>query len=333
MKLLAFPRLDDTRLARIRQAAAPMQVVSPPDERHAQAVIRDADAFFGKLTPPLLAAAQQLRWVQAPTASLEHYLFPELIAHPCKLTNMRGLYSDVVAEHAFGMLIALCRNFPQYVRQQEHGLWAPVGGEQARGDFISGPGTVTAIDRAHRHLAGSTLGIVGLGEIGREIARKAVAFDLRVVAVDPRTDQVVPGVETIWPPDELDELLAASDFVIIAAPHTPQTAGLFRRQQFARMKRTAYLINVGRGAIVDLNDLATALAAGDIAGAGLDVFATEPLPAEHPLWRMEKVILTPHIAGYGTQIAGRHLQVVLDNVARFVRGEPLMNEVDKAHWY
>ncbi|MBX9790492.1 MAG: D-2-hydroxyacid dehydrogenase [Pirellulales bacterium] len=333
MKLIVFPPLDDTRLTRIRQAAAPMQVVSPSDEQQALAEIRDADAFFGKLTPPLLAAAQQLRWVQAPTASLEHYLFPELIAHPSKLTNMRGLYSDVVAEHAIGMLIALCRNFPQYVRQQQHDHWAPVGGEEARGDFISGPGTVTAIDRAHRHLAGSTLGIVGLGEIGREIARKAVAFDLRLVAVDPHTDQKVPGVEMIWPPAELDELLTASDFVIIAAPHTPQTAGLFGRTQFERMMRTAYLINVGRGAIVNLSDLAAALAAGDIAGAGLDVFETEPLPAEHPLWRMDNVILTPHIAGYGTQIAGRHLQVVLDNVARFVRGETLLNEVDKARWY
>ena len=333
MKLVAFPPLDDARLTRIRQAAAPMEVISAVDERHALAEIRDADAFFGKLTPPLLAAAQKLRWVQAATASLEHYIFPELVAHRCKLTNMRGLYSDVVAEHAFGMLIALCRNFPRYVRQQQHGLWAPVGGEEARGDFISGPGTVTAIDRAHRHLAGSTLGIVGLGEIGREIARKAVAFDLRVVAVDPRADQKVPGVVTTWPPDQLDELLTASDFVIIAAPHTPQTAGLFRRAQFERMKPTAYLINVGRGAIVNLNDLAAALAAGQIAGAGLDVFETEPLPADHPLWRMENVILTPHIAGYGTQIADRHLQVVLDNVARFVRGETLRNVVDKARWY
>jgi phosphoglycerate dehydrogenase-like enzyme len=333
VKLVAFPPLDDARLSRIRQAAAPMQVVSPPDERQALAEIRDADAFFGKLTPPLLSAAEKLRWLQAPTVSLEHYIFPELVAHSCTLTNMRGLYSDVVSEHAFGMLIALCRHFPRYVRQQQHGLWAPVGGEEVRGDFISGPGTVTAIDRAHRHLAGGTLGIVGLGGIGREIARKATAFDLRVVAVDPRTDQAVPGIEHIWPPEQLERLLDESDFVIIAAPHTPQTARLFGAAQFERMKRTAYLINVGRGAIVDLSDLATALAAGVIAGAGLDVFEIEPLPVDHPLWRLENVIITPHIAGYSTQIAARHLQVVLDNVVRFVRGEPLRNVVDKSRWY
>lgn len=333
MKLVAFPRLDDDRLSRIRQAAPTMKIVSPANDRQALAEIRDADAFFGKLTPPLLAVAEKLRWVQAPTASLEHYVFPELVDHPCVLTNMRGLYSDVVSEHAFGMLIALCRHFPQYIRQQQQGLWAPVCGESARGDFISGPGTVTAIDRAHRHLAGSTLGIVGLGEIGREILRKALAFDMRVVAVDPRTDQAVLGVERIFPPEQLDSLLAVSDFVIIAAPHTPQTARLFGAAQFERMKRSAYLINVGRGAIVDLSELATALAAGVIAGAGLDVFETEPLPADHPLWRLPNVILTPHIAGYSTQIAERHLQVVLENVARFVRGDSLLNEVDKARWY
>ncbi len=333
MKLVAFPAIDDERLSRIQQAAAAIAVVSSPDERQAIAEIRDADAFFGKLTPPLLAAAQRLRWVQAPTASLEHYIFPELVAHPCTLTNMRGLYSDVVAEHAFGLLIALCRHFARYVRQQQQGLWAPVGGEEARGDFISGPGTVTAIDRAHRHLAGSTLGIVGLGEIGRELVRKAQAFDMRVVAVDPRCDQSVAALDIIWPPDQLDQLLAASDFVIVAAPHTPQTASWFRTAQFERMKRTAYLINVGRGAIVNLSELAAALATGVIAGAGLDVFETEPLPADHPLWRLENVILTPHVAGYSVQIAERHLQVVLDNVVRFAAGEPLRNVVDKSRWY
>ncbi|MGD9645743.1 MAG: D-2-hydroxyacid dehydrogenase [Pirellulales bacterium] len=333
MKLVCYPAIDDERLSRIRHAAPALEVVSSPDEAHALAEIRDADAFFGKLTPSLLAAAQRLRWVQAATASLEHYIFPDLVEHACTLTNMRGLYSDVVAEHAIGMLIALCRNFPRYIRQQQQGIWAPVGGEEARGDFISGPGTVTAIDRAHRHLAGSTLGIVGLGEIGREIARKAEAFDLHVVAVDPHNDQVVKSVDTIWPPDQLDRLLAASDFVIIAAPHTPQTARLFSAAQFERMKRSAFLINVGRGAIVDLDDLAAALAAGKISGAGLDVFETEPLPADHPLWCMENVIVTPHIAGYSTEIAERHLQVVLDNVSRFVRGEPLRNVVDKSRWY
>lgn len=333
MKLVIYPPIDQERRTQIERAAAPMTVVSPEDAEHAMREIRDADAFFGKITPELLAAARQLRWIQAPTASLEHYIFPELAAHACALTNMRGLYSDVVAEHAFGLLIALCREFPRYIRQQQSATWSPAGGENERSDFISGPGTTNGIDRAHRHLAGSTLGIVGLGEIGRGIAKRAAAFEMRIVAVDPQPSQSVPGVERIWPTETLHELLAESDFVIIAAPHTPETAGLFCRERFAQMKCTAYLINVGRGAIVNLADLAQALADKTIAGAGLDVFETEPLPADHPLWRTENVIITPHVAGYSTNIARRHLQVVLDNVGHFVRGEPLRNLVDKQRWY
>jgi phosphoglycerate dehydrogenase-like enzyme len=333
VKLVIFPPVDAQRLSKIEEAAAPMSVVSPDEVADALRAIADADAFFGKLTPELLSAAKKLRWVQAPTASLEHYIFPELASHPCALTNMRGLYSDVVAEHAFGLLIALCREFPRYILQQQTATWSPAGGENERSDFISGPGTTNGIDRAHRHLSGCTLGIVGLGEIGREIARKAEAFDMRVVAVDPQIAQAVCGVEKIWPTEQLPLLLAESDFVIIAAPHTPETAGLFRRERFAQMKRSALLINVGRGAIVNLADLAAALAEGVIAGAGLDVFETEPLPANHPLWRMENVIITPHVAGYSTQIAERHLQVMLENVGRFMRGEPLRNMVDKRRWY
>src|SRR5262249_2703075 len=132
----------------------------------------------------------------------------------------------------------------------------------------------------------------------------------------------------------LPELLAGSDYVVIAAPHTPQTEKMFRRPQFQQMKRTGFLINIGRGAIVDLADLTAALQAGELAGAALDVFETEPLPAEHPLWKMgERVILTPHVAGYSPRIAERHLGVLLDNLRRFVHGQPLRNVVNKALWF
>ena len=132
----------------------------------------------------------------------------------------------------------------------------------------------------------------------------------------------------------MHRLLSASDFVVIAAPHTPRTQKMFRREQFRQMKPTAYLINVGRGAIVDLADLTEALRAGEIAGAGLDVFETEPLPAEHPLWDMaDRVLITPHVAGYSPRIAERHLAQLVENVRRFVAKEPLQNVVDKAEWY
>jgi phosphoglycerate dehydrogenase-like enzyme len=156
---------------------------------------------------------------------------------------------------------------------------------------------------------------------------------MRVLAVDPVQTRAPDGVAALWRLDRLADLLGASDFVVIAAPHTPETVKLFDRARLRQMKRTGYLINIGRGAIVDLADLVAALRAGELAGAALDVFEVEPLPADHPLWAMENVILTPHVAGASARIAGRHLAVLLDNVGRFVRGEPLENVASKEAWF
>jgi phosphoglycerate dehydrogenase-like enzyme len=334
MKLVIHPAVEPERLARITEAAAPMSVVNAATEADALEHMHETDAFFGKITPPLLAAARRLRWVQAPTASLEHYLFPELTAHSCVLTNMRGLFSDVIADQVFGYILCFARNLHRYILQQQQAKWLPIGGEGGRVSFATGPGVVNDIDRAHLHLGDATLGVVGLGSIGSEVARRGLAFSMHVVAVDPVQTQAPPGVAALWPVERLPELLAQSDFVVIAAPHTPATQRLFRRPQFRQMKRGAYLINIGRGAIVDLTDLTAALEAGELAGAALDVFETEPLPADHPLWRLsDKVILTPHVAGYSPRIAERHLGVLLDNVRRFVRDEPLRNVVNKALWF
>jgi phosphoglycerate dehydrogenase-like enzyme len=333
MKLVIHPPIDAFRLTKIKAAAGDMTVVNAADETDAEHALPDATAFFGKLTPRLLAAGPKLRWVQSPTASLEHYVFPELIAHPCVLTNMRGLFSDVIADQVFGYILCFARNLHRYIRQQQQALWQPVGGEDARVSFAAGPGVVNAIDRAHLHLADCTLGVVGLGAIGAEVAKRGRAFYMRVQAIDPVRTQPPEGVVAIWKPERLPELLAASDFVVIAAPHTPQTEKMFRRAQFRQMKKSAFVINIGRGAIVDLADLTAALEAKEIAGAGLDVFETEPLPAEHPLWKMENVILTPHVAGYSPRIAERHLGVLLDNIRRFRAGESLRNVVDKAMWF
>jgi phosphoglycerate dehydrogenase-like enzyme len=332
-KLLIYPPVDDHRLDRIRQAAGPMAVVNADDAEQALREIRDADAFFGKLTPPLLAAAGRLSWVQAPTASLEHFLFPELAAHHCTLTNMRGLFSDVIADHVFGYILCFARNLHLYLRQQLQCRWEPVGGEEGQATFATGPGQVSASDRAHRHVSDSTLGIVGLGSIGAEVARRGAAFGMRALAVDPTRRDRPDTVTALWPVDRLPELLAESDFVVIAAPHTPETAGMFGSRQFQQMKRTAYLINVGRGVIVQLDALCAALKTGEIAGAALDVFEQEPLPADHPLWQMESVIITPHVAACSVRIAERHLEVLLDNVRRYIHGEPLRNVVDKQRWY
>mgnify|MGYP001170184097 CR=1 FL=1 len=333
MKLVIHPAVDADRLGSILAAAGSMQVINAAGDAEARAAIVDADAFFGKLTAPLLAASTRLRWVQSPTASLEHYIFPELVEHPAVLTNMRGLYSDVIAEHVLGMMLCFTRNLHRYIRNQSSGNWDPAGGEHERVTFATGPGVSNAIDRAHANLGDLTLGIVGLGSIGLEIARTCASFGMRIVAVDPVRQAAPIGVADLLPPERLHDLLAESDFVVIAAPHTPETEQLFRRPQFQAMKRTAYLINIGRGAIVNLDDLVAALRAGEIAGAGLDVFETEPLPPDHPLWKMENVIITPHVAGQSRRVPPRHLQLVVDNVGRFVRGEELLNPVDKRRWF
>ena len=333
MKMLIYPAVESERLRKIVEAARPMLVVNADGEEAALREIADADAFFGKLTPALLAAAGRLRWVQSPTASLEHYMFPELVDHPCRLTNMRGIYADVIADHVFGYIICFARKFPLYFRQQLRSHWEAAGGEAERSGFVLGPSRVSGMDRAHQHLPDSTLGIVGLGSIGSEIARRGLAFGMRVLAVDPQQQQAPDGVEALWRPDRLADLLSASDFVVVAAPHTPETEKLFRRSLFQQMKPDAYFINIGRGMIVDLADLTEVLQAGEIAGAGLDVFETEPLPPDHPLWKMDNVIVTPHVAAATPRIAERHLGVLLENVRHFAAGKPLRNLVDKAKWY
>jgi len=333
MKLVIHPPVEEVRWRQFQHAAGAMRVVNAPDEPAAVSEMADADAFFGKLTPSMLAAATQLRWVQAPTASLEHYLFPTLVEHPCTLTNMRGLYSDVIADHVLGYILCFARNLHLYIRQQLQRRWEPIGGEAARTTFAAGPGVVSAMDRAHLHVSDCTLGVVGLGNIGREIARRGRAFGMRVLAVDPVAQPRTEWVDSLTDLSGLDELLAASDFVVIAAPHTPQTAGMFDRARLQKMKRTAYLINIGRGVILRLDDLCAALRAGEIAGAALDVFEQEPLPADHPLWEFENVIITPHVAACSVHIAERHLEVVLDNIRRFVSGQPLRNVVDKLQWF
>jgi len=333
MKMVLFPPVEQERLEKMAAAAAPMELLNADEEEDAARKITDADAFFGKLTPPMLAAAEKLRWVQTPTASLEHYIFPLLAEHPLTLTNMRGLYSDVIADHVFAYILCFARRLHIYWRQQLERRYAPVGGEEERSDFRAGPYRVSGMDRAHLHMSDCTLGIVGLGAIGKEIARRGLAFGMRALAVDPVETEVPEGLQALWKPDRLDDLLAESDFVVVAAPHTPQTEGLFTRARFEQMKRSAYFINIGRGAIVPLADLVAALEAGEIAGAALDVFETEPLPPDHPLWGFENVILTPHVAACSIHIAERHLNVLLENLRRFVRGDELLNVVDKQAWF
>jgi phosphoglycerate dehydrogenase-like enzyme len=183
------------------------------------------------------------------------------------------------------------------------------------------------------HLPDATALIVGVGGIGSEAARLAAAFGMHVMGVDARRREAPPGVLKLDGPDALDALLPLADFVILTVPHTPATEGFMSRARFQRMKRTAFFINIGRGMTTRLDDLVAALRAGEIAGAGLDVFEQEPLPADHPLWTMPGVLITPHTAGHGPFLDDRRLEVLLDNCRRFLAGEPLRNVVDKASWF
>ncbi len=335
MKIVIHPAVDSDRLTGLKTEAPQVEWVNAETAAEAEAAMPGAEALLGKITPAMLARADRLRWVQAFTVSLEHYIFPALVEHPAQLTNMRGLFGDVIADQVMGYVICFARNLHTYIRNQVEHRWETVGDESSRVNNAAGPGVVNAMDQATLFLPSSVMGIVGLGAIGAEIARRALAFGITVRAVDRYPDRVPApqGVESVWGLDRLDDLLSTSDFVVIAAPHTPETERLFDANVIGKMKSSGYLINIGRGAIVVLDDLVKALQTRQIAGAALDVFEVEPLPADHPLWTFPNVILTPHTAGYSTAIAGRHFATLLDNVRRFTRGEPLLNVVDKALWF
>ena len=335
MKIVIFPAVEPQRLTRL-QAETPHAIwVNAESEAEALVEMPGTEAFLGKITPALLARADRLRWVQALTASLEHYLFPALVEHPCVLTNARGLFGDVIADQVMGYILCFARNLHIYARHQVRREWGACGGESARVSFAAGPGVVNAMDRATRYLPGSLLGIVGFGGIGAEIARRALAFAMRVRGVDryPNSVEIPEGVEHVTGLEGLPALLNECDYVVIAAPHTPETERLFDAQLMGLMKPSSILINIGRGAIVVLDDLVAALHDGQIAGAALDVFEVEPLPAEHPLWGMEQVMITPHTAGYSPVIAERHLALLCENVRRFDQGLPVLNQVDKRLWF
>jgi phosphoglycerate dehydrogenase-like enzyme len=183
------------------------------------------------------------------------------------------------------------------------------------------------------HLPEATALVVGVGGIGSEITRLAAQFGLRVLGVDERRTEAPPGMAALHRADEFDALLPQADFVILTVPHTPETEGFMNRARFQAMKTSAFFINIGRGRTTRLDDLAGALQAGEIAGAGLDVFEEEPLPADHPLWTMPGVLLTPHVAGYGPHLDERRFAIILDNCRRFLAGQELRNRVDKARWY
>ena len=317
--LMLPPQTDLTRqwARRLSDSVPGMKLVLAEDRNAAAAAIVTADAAFGTLPADLLAKARRLRWLQAPQAAPPAgYYYSELVSHPLTVTNFREIYNDHISAHILAFVLAFARGLHVYIPQQLRREWKKPGE-----------------DRGVVPLPGATALIVGLGGIGAETARLLSAFGVRVLAVDARRTEKPEPVAELHPPEGLDRLLPQADFVILTVPHTPATEGFFNTTKFRLMKRDAFFINIGRGMTTKLDDLVAALRDGEIAGAALDVYEQEPLPAEHPLWGMANVLLTPHMAGYGPHLNERRLQIIEDNCRAFANGEPLRNVVDKANWF
>jgi phosphoglycerate dehydrogenase-like enzyme len=313
------PQTATTRqwAARLGAALPELSIVVAEDLGQAAQAIDGAEAAFGTMPVSLLGQAARLRWLQAPQAAPPAgYYYAELIAHPVIVTNFREIYNDHIGAHIMAFVLAFARGLHRYLPQQLRREWRPA-----------------PHDTGVVHLPEATALIVGVGGIGAEAARLAAGFGMRVIGVDARRRDLPPGVAELHPAEALDGLLPAADFVILTVPHTPATEGFMNRARFQRMKRSGFFINIGRGMTTRLDDLVAALAAGEIAGAGLDVFEQEPLPADHPLWTTPGVLITPHTAGYGPYLDERRFEILLDNCRRFLARLPLRNVVDKPRWF
>jgi len=318
-KYVMLPPIDDDIrewVVRMREELPELDVVVVEDEADAPHELADADAAYGWVPPEALPSVERLRLLQNPYAGpFVGWYYPELAEHPVTVSNPRGIYSDHIAQHIVMYMLALSRGLPYYMAAQAEGRWDR---------------------RARKHgyvdLSTSTVLINGVGGIGAETARLCAAFGCRVIGVDPSPYGDFYG--ELVPPSELDEHLPDADFVITTVPHTPETEFMWNAERFASMKPTAYFINIGRGMTCKLDDLVEALDEGRIAGAGLDVFEIEPLPEGHPLWRMENVIVTPHIAvADAVNIPERRFDLILENARRLVDGREFINVVDKQKWY
>lgn len=307
MKVLVYHRRAEEYRRMIRERFPDLEVAAGEEEGTLHQHIADAEVLICWRFPVgVLKGAKKLRWIQLTSAGIDHLLGVQEDLRSVTVTNAKGIHGQVMADYTFGAMVMLHWNFPGLLRDQQARRW------QHR---FTGP------------LAGKTLGVVGVGAIGGEIARRGPGFGMTVVGVK-RTPAPADGVSRIFGPDRLREMLPLCDFVVLVVPATPETRRMIGEAELRAMKRTAYLINIARGSVVDEAALIRGLLEGWIAGAALDVFEKEPLPAASPLWAMENVIITPHIAGEPDAYARRVMEIFGENVARWRAGQPLRNVVD-----
>jgi len=312
---LIAPSLTDDQRRRILEAAGPgTRLVDAKDPAAQRAEIADTDMIFGRVPNDVFVLGKKVRYYHSIGAGVDAILTQELVESDVVLASEKGEVGIHLAEHAFALLLALTRGVHTAIREPDFRLREPIRKEQ-------------------RELWEQTLGIVGFGGTGRAVARRALGFGMRVVAVDIEDVPPEPGVEAIWKPDRLYDLLGMSDVVVIGLPLTKATHHLFTRDLFRRMQRHAILINVTRGEIVYGEDLMKALEEGLIWGVGLDVTDPEPLPAEHALWRHPRAVVTPHTAGGSPRRAGRAIATFCENLRRLGDGRPLLSLIDKRKGY
>jgi phosphoglycerate dehydrogenase-like enzyme len=306
---------------KLRSEFPEIQVVHLSNYDRINEEIRDAEVCVAwSLRPQQVLAAKQLRWIHSPAAAVHQLIFPELVKSDIVLTNAREVHGPVVAEHVIALVMALAKKIPQSVRLQQQRVW----GQQRIWEEPPRP----------REVLDATLGLVGFGSIGREVARRAAALGMRVIALREHPEKGgAANLTGIFSPEQLDDLLSQADYVVLAAPVTPNTRGLINAARLNKMKQDAFLINVGRGPLVDEPALVSALKEKRIAGAALDVFSEEPLPPESPLWDLESLIITPHTAGLTEKLWGRHYAFFTANLRRYLNHELLLGLVDKQSGY
>jgi phosphoglycerate dehydrogenase-like enzyme len=309
--LLTTPfQRDPAKLAELEQQHG-VKFLVPNDGQATTELIPEADAVFGSVNADEFASQKRLRWIQASSAGVEWmWRVPGLADSDILVTNMRGAHAVTIAEHTFAMLLTHTRGIPQFQRNQQDHNWGRQGINLTT-------------------LKGLTMGIVGFGNIGRAIGRRAAAFEMRVLAVDAEPGAPGDGVAEVWPLSRLDDMLREIDVLVISAPWTPSSKDMIGKAQIARMKRGSYILQMSRGSIVNEAALVDALEEGHIAGGGLDVTATEPLPVGDPLWTAPNLIVTPHSSAMSPLTTNLVWSILSENLARFQRGEELMNLVDK----
>jgi phosphoglycerate dehydrogenase-like enzyme len=305
------------RLAQFQQAYPDVQFVAASKRDEAVKLVEDADAFFGGMTNDEFLAAKKLRWIQSPSAGVEWmWNIPGLPETNVVVTNARGAHAATIAEHAFALLLAHTRQIKMHYDYQGEHQW--VRGEMGK----------------HLHgVKGLTMGIIGFGNIGRSIGRRAAAFEMEVLAVDAHPGAAGDGVKEVWPLERLNDMCRQTDVLVISAPITPQTRGMVGREQIGLLKDGSYVIAVSRGGIVDEPALIEALNSGKVAAAGLDVQAVEPMPPTDPLWEAPNILLTPHDSGASKLTTDLMWSIFFENVGRFVKGQDLTNTVDKKLGY